>query len=155
MEQGMSRKHRRQRAWVRVILRWALPRLLTRIHLQALQRRAAIFRWWAARVEARNVRRMKQWVAQQRIDANAPCPACGARDGEIRFTHQYGCIIHRCKVCTALWPEKPIVAWADWKVEIGEDKLPEPLELIEAWQKERMKPPGLTVTNPPVKTPVN
>lgn len=135
-------KQRRQRAWVRVILRRILPSILQAAELRLFQARAAWKRWQAARLESRNLRRMKAWVAKQRVDPNAPCPACGAREGEIRFAPQYGQIIHRCKVCTALWPEKPIVQWDAWKVEIGEDQMvPEPIAMIEAWKKAQMTPP--------------
>ena len=152
MEHSISRKQRRQRAWVRIILRKRIPALRAYLYAWGIRRYAKYLAGRNQKREQARVRRIKRAVAKQRIDPNRPCPACGARDGEIRFMPQFGVIIHRCKVCTALSPERPIVVWDDWKVEI-DDRQVEPLQIIEAWQKSRMdaalnQPPSGAVPAP-------
>lgn len=149
MDQRMIRKERRQRAWVRLMVRKRIPAFRSRAHLWALQRWAAFMRWRAARAQAAEVQRLRERVKLQRIDPNAPCPSCGARDGKIVFSQAHGKVLHRCNVDGAIWGEAPIVSWADWKVEIADQQLPEPMQLIEAWQaRQRMTAPGITPSSP-------
>lgn len=59
---------------------------------------------------------------------NAKCPACGNKDGEIRWVPEFtfdsqeqpttGAVIHRCKICTAMWGEHALVAKKHWHVNI-------------------------------------
>jgi hypothetical protein len=55
------------------------------------------------------------------VDVNMKCPACGHRDGDIRFIAELqfkdsteGGIAHHCKICDANWVEKPIIRAKDW-----------------------------------------
>ena len=58
------------------------------------------------------------------IDPNAPCPACGNRQGQMKWaydirnpaTQRFGMIAHQCKVCGATWCEPPIVRSDGWVV---------------------------------------
>jgi len=67
-------------------------------------------------------------VLQTVVDPNAPCPACGNRQGEVKWVREVewgngsgrGALIHRCKVCDANWPEKPIISAKNWNFEIPE-----------------------------------
>lgn len=45
-----------------------------------------------------------------RVDANSPCPACGARDGELMcVTPPEGVIVrHTCHQCGARWHEPAV-----------------------------------------------
>ena len=74
----------------------------------------AYFNWRVRRIIARTVR-----------DTNAPCPACGHRNGEIRWVGPFkradgksGALLHQCKVCKAAWGEPPIVNYDDWKIDL-------------------------------------
>lgn len=70
----------------------------------------------------------KLWVHLfARRDPSAKCPACGNFDGEIRWVPSFtfaaegeatGALIHRCKVCTAMWGETPLVAKRHWNVSV-------------------------------------
>lgn len=58
-------------------------------------------------------------------DPNFPCPACGARNGEIRWVDTLkwpdgtmGALVHQCKICTAAWGQMPIVNAQDWKISL-------------------------------------
>jgi hypothetical protein len=46
------------------------------------------------------------------IDANAPCPGCGHRNGQLSIVQRNGKLFvqHDCKVCRAQWWEKPVIA---------------------------------------------
>ncbi len=48
------------------------------------------------------------------IDENAPCPACGHRNGTLRFNALLRLIVHTCAVCQASWGEKTVVDTAGW-----------------------------------------
>ncbi len=72
-------------------------------------------RWWVYLVVRRN--------------PSAKCPACGNANGDIRWipdftigqaTERTGAIIHRCRICTAMWGEPPIVAMEHWHIEVDE-----------------------------------
>jgi hypothetical protein len=89
--------------------------------------------------QARNGLRLwllRRAVAQTVINPNEKCPACGNYSGEIRWSALHEAVVHRCRVCGALWAEKPIVKAELWKVEPprdefeGEDGLPYPFTRI-------------------------
>jgi hypothetical protein len=75
-------------------------------------------------------------VARAAIHPDEKCPACGNRSGEIRWSALHEAVIHRCRVCGALWPERPIVEAKAWKVELpseeleGDEALPYPFTRI-------------------------
>lgn len=79
---------------------------------------------------------LRRAVAQAAIDPNEKCPACGNRSGEIRWSIAHQAVLHRCRICGALWAERPIVKAEAWKVEPprdefeGEDGLPYPFTRI-------------------------
>jgi hypothetical protein len=59
-----------------------------------------------------------------RIDPNAPCPGCGARNGSIRFDPNIvwpdgrkGAEVHTCAVCHAGWAEYTIVRAEAWRID--------------------------------------
>ena len=71
-------------------------------------------------------KRILMWFARRfilpyvdRVDLRAKCPACGrCKKHKIAFAQEYGAIIHSCSACGALWGQKPVVNWTDWKVSI-------------------------------------
>jgi hypothetical protein len=81
---------------------------------------------------------LRRAVAQAVVNPNEKCPACGNRSGEIRWSALHEAVVHRCRVCGALWAEKPIVKAKAWKVELpgeeleGDDGLPYPFTRIPA-----------------------
>ena len=44
-----------------------------------------------------------------RIDPDAKCPACGARQGTLTWRSDVKQVQHRCAVCGALWGEPPLM----------------------------------------------
>jgi hypothetical protein len=88
--------------------------------------KVALFGWyirWAARPNGPR-------DCKARLDPNAKCPACGHRQGKIRWTPYAtwldgakGAVVHRCDVDGAFWFEKPLVSAEKWAVELPE---PEP-----------------------------
>lgn len=149
----MTRKNRRQQAWLRLMLRHKLPALMARLQVMYLRVRIRAANWNAARLQRAQIRKMKRIVAQQRIDPNAPCPSCGARDGKIAFSPAHGRVLHRCNPCTAVWAESPIVAWENWKVEAGGgDDLPDPIAMLQDFQRSRAQ--DLSLVKPEAKSKV-
>ena len=76
--------------------------------------------WWLTLIQAWRIR-------TARIDPNAPCPACGARDGEIKWEGNVkwldgkkGAVIHTCHVDKARWAERPIVTAEEWDIRMNE-----------------------------------
>ena len=67
---------------------------------------ARLFRWLRRRIDPK-----LQVIA---IDLHAPCPACGHRDHEIRWTGEKLVIIRRCKTCSAVVQLKPLVDPTLW-----------------------------------------
>lgn len=62
-----------------------------------------------------------------REDPNGKCPACGHREGEIRWAAglelqdgSKGAVVHQCHICKAPWFKKPLVPAAKWAIEIPE-----------------------------------
>jgi rubredoxin len=48
------------------------------------------------------------------IDRDAACPACGHRDGTLRFNALVRLIVHTCAVCQASWVEKTLLDTDGW-----------------------------------------
>jgi hypothetical protein len=65
-------------------------------------------------------RQLRRAIERSRADPNAKCPACGNTDGEIRWSDLHQCLLHVCRVCHAMWGEKPIVKAEHWRVEMPE-----------------------------------
>jgi hypothetical protein len=71
--------------------------------------------------------RFYKQLAKQRRDPNAPCPACGNREGnEMRWAESFewpdrerGALLHGCKLCKATWGEKALVPFEQWKVTLS------------------------------------
>ena len=74
-----------------------------------------------ARAKQRAVDARLRKLAQSKIDPNAQCLACGEYDcGEIKYDPTIQRVIHRCKVCNALRPEKPVYPVEVWDF-VGRD----------------------------------
>jgi len=64
-----------------------------------------------------------------RISHRAKCPACGCTSRHTyKFAPGYGHIIHNCSDCGAVWADKPLVDYKDWKVELPAIVNEDPLE---------------------------
>lgn len=51
--------------------------------------------------------------------SRAKCPACGIRqEHDVRWSSEYGMLIHVCKRCFAPWGEQPMVAAKTWAVTV-------------------------------------
>ena len=48
------------------------------------------------------------------ISPDAKCPACGKRQGFIRWRADVQLIEHTCQVCFAKWGEMPIMEASEW-----------------------------------------
>lgn len=56
----------------------------------------------------------------RRIDPNAKCPSCGAKDGEIAFNPLLQKVVHTCHVDQAMWAENPRIRAEAWDF-VGRD----------------------------------
>lgn len=50
----------------------------------------------------------------RRINPNAPCPSCRARDGEIFYSSELQRVVHTCHVDQAMWCEMPRIPAKGW-----------------------------------------
>ena len=48
------------------------------------------------------------------VDPDAPCPACGHRNGTLKFLPALRLIVHTCDICGAAWGEKTVVDTSAW-----------------------------------------
>ncbi len=56
-----------------------------------------------------------RWIlSHRRIKPNSPCPACGARQGGIKYDPTTKRVLCGCDVCSAVWPKMPIVPSQMW-----------------------------------------
>lgn len=101
----------------------------TKIVRKLARIRIVLIRWREEREKARDARMKalaevgKHPLQQLRLDPNFPCPACGHRDGEIRWASalkwtngSVGAVVHQCHVCKAAWGEAPIFKASDWHI---------------------------------------
>lgn len=59
----------------------------------------------------------------QQVKPNAKCPACGGRNGVIRWSPAHKRVIHACNICQAAWGEKPIRNPELWAVKDLEEAI--------------------------------
>lgn len=59
-----------------------------------------------------------------KIDPNAPCPSCGATDGQITAVNVENRMLvrHQCHVCRATWHEQPVLRVSNVIHEDKQDK---------------------------------
>lgn len=79
--------------------------------------------WWAATWVTYPYRLWQLYKVKR--DPNLKCPACGDRNGSIRWDPtvkraegRQGALVHTCKTCTAQWGEAPIVDSKDWQAQL-------------------------------------
>lgn len=72
--------------------------------------------------------RIRRIIENTVRDENAPCPACGHRDGKIRWASamqwedgRKGALVHQCNTCMAAWAESPIVKASAWVINIEQE----------------------------------
>ena len=53
--------------------------------------------------------RASRAASRARIDPNAKCPACGARNGRIKWLAASALVQHTCLDCAAIWCEPPLM----------------------------------------------
>ena len=101
----------------------AVPAFSRRFHIRFVRVRRSVGESLLSAWMAFQRWRVKRVVANTVRDANAKCFACGARDGEMKWSPSVvwndgsgakGGLIHRCKICNASWAEKPIIAARHW-----------------------------------------
>lgn len=79
--------------------------------------KAAWLRWYVRHL----ARPGGQFDREAWADPNEKCPACGHRNGEMKFSGdvlwqdgEQGAIVHRCKDCEAYWFRRPLVNATVW-----------------------------------------
>ena len=91
-----------------------------------MEKDSAIMREWLGLFALFIDRLRIHWFANR--NPNAKCPACGNKEGEIRWMPDFtfgnetgpatGDVIHRCKICTAMWGDRPLIAKQHWHVQV-------------------------------------